>query len=120
MRSCSRVRTPSASRSSEPSGQGFRDALVDADLRVFCLGPRTASPRRAPRVCVSISRGAAAPAALLAEIRAEFAPSRRLFLLPRSEIGREELANGLREQGAEVVAVTAYRNVRPERWTRSA
>jgi uroporphyrinogen III methyltransferase/synthase len=92
---------------------GHHQSLVDGDLKVFCVGTKTAAAAREAGLSVDgVGRGGGA--ALLAEIRAEFPPSRRLFLLPRSQIGREELAEGLREQGAEVVTVTAYRNVRPE------
>ena len=91
------------------------DALLAAGggLEVFCVGARTAAAARAAGLRVRLT-GASGGSALLQEIRAAFPPRGRLFLLPRSEIGREEIALGLQDSGAEVVAVTAYRNVRPE------
>lgn len=89
------------------------DALLHAECKVLCVGAKTAAAARRAGLRVDLV-GSAGGAGLLAQIRAEFPPSERLFLLPRSEIGREELAEGLRELAAEVVAVTAYRSVRPQ------
>jgi len=89
------------------------DALSSADCKVLCVGAKTAAAARQAGLSVHLV-GRSGGAGFVAQIRSEFPPSERLFLLPRSEIGREELADGLRELAGEVVAVTAYRSVRPE------
>ena len=47
----------------------------------------------------------------LRELVAILPPKGRRFLLPRSDIGRDVVPDGLRAAGAEVDAVEAYRNV---------
>ena len=51
---------------------------------------------------------------LLAQILQATPADGRRFLLPRSDIGRTVIADGLRAAGGTVDGVVAYRNVRPE------
>ncbi len=96
-----------------------RDRDVDfAGLsgRVLCIGAGTARAALDAGLPVHFIvpglRGDAE--SMLAEILASGSPQGRRVLIPRSDIGRDVLARGLTEAGAEVDAVVFYRNLRPE------
>ena len=92
---------------------GHWECLVKGDLQVACVGPRTAQVAHdagLPVHCVGDGGGEA----LLVALQQELAPKGRRFLLPRSEIGREDLVRGLAEAGGVVEAVVAYRTGRAE------
>jgi len=82
-------------------------------LRVVCVGPKTAE--------LAVKYGLT-PGVVPAQYKAEGVldalsgedVSGKRFLFPRAEAAREELPEGLRARGAEVVLVTAYRTVPPE------
>ncbi|MGH0035211.1 MAG: uroporphyrinogen-III C-methyltransferase [Myxococcota bacterium] len=80
-------------------GRRTADALLDCGLPVHSVAGG--------------GRGGGAEALLEVLARA-VDPRGRRFLLPRSQLGRDTLATGLREAGAEVDAITAYRTLRPE------
>jgi uroporphyrinogen III methyltransferase/synthase len=89
--------------------------LTVRDLEVVCVGPRTAEA--ALREGLPVHRVPASrfdAEGVLAEVQAELAPRGRRFLLPRSDVARDTLPEGLREWGASVDAVTVYRNVPAE------
>ena len=96
-----------------------RDGGIDLaalSARVICIGPATA--RAAMDVGLSVHfivpglRGDAE--SMLTEILALASVQGRRVLIPRSDIGRDVLAQGLAAAGAEVDAVVFYRNLRPE------
>ena len=90
---------------------GFGECLAAGGLRVACVGLRTAEVAREAGLSVyCVGDGGAE--ALLDELVEKLPPRGRRFLLPHSEIGRDDLARGLAERGGEVEAVVAYRTVR--------
>ncbi len=85
--------------------------------RFACVGRRTADAlldRGLPVHCVAGGGRGGGAEALLEVLSAAVDPRDRRFLLPRSQLGRDTLASGLREAGAQVDALTAYRTLRPE------
>lgn len=101
---------------------GLEATLRETSARVVCGGAQTA--RAAVEAGLPVHfvpaaasaegrRGSGDAEALLAQLSTHLEPRGRRFLLPRSEIGREVLADGLAKLGAEVDAVVAYRNVPP-------
>jgi len=80
-----------------------------ADRRLACVGPATGARLealvRAPDLMPSEATGAALAASLARHVRG------KAVLVPRAAEGRPELADGLRDAGAEVVAPVAYRTV---------
>ncbi|MEZ4215491.1 MAG: uroporphyrinogen-III C-methyltransferase [Myxococcota bacterium] len=93
-------------------------ALGGLAARVVCGGPVTARAALEAGLPVHLvppaDAGAGDADALLAAIERELAPRGRRFLLPRSQIGRDVLRDGLRAAGAAVDAVVAYRTLEPE------
>jgi uroporphyrinogen III methyltransferase/synthase len=96
-----------------------RDSGVDfaaVSARVLCIGAGTARAAMDAGLPVHFIvpglRGDAE--SMLAEILSSGSPRGRRVLIPRSDIGRDILARGLTEAGAEVDAVVFYRNLRPE------
>lgn len=82
--------------------------------RVFCVGQKTAEAALAVGLPVHVvATGRSDGDGLLAQILQAGPVSGRRFLLPRSDVGRTRIADGLRDAGAVVDAVDAYRNVRP-------
>jgi len=80
--------------------------------RVVCVGPATA--RAALDAGLPVHRSPAArfdAEGVLVELLGEGGVAGRRFLIPRSDLAREVLPVGLREAGARVDAVVAYRNV---------
>jgi len=87
-------------------------SFEDLDATVVCVGPKTAEA--ALRVGLPVHRvpGRRFDAeGVLAEVLRVLPPRGKRFLLPRSEVARDALPDGLRREGAVVDAVTAYRNV---------
>jgi len=84
--------------------------------RLACVGPRTARElldRGLPVHCAASGAEGGGAEALLRALALAMDPGGRRVLLPRSHVGREALAQGLRQAGARVDALTAYRTVRP-------
>jgi uroporphyrinogen-III synthase len=79
-----------------------------AQLRIGAIGPATAEELAAHGLRASFVPSAYVAEAILAEI-ADVAGTR--ILLPRADIARDTLAIGLRERGASVDALAAYRTV---------
>ncbi len=90
---------------------GF-EALASRRIEIACVGTATAEAARRAGLHVSCV-GAGGGLDLLEEIEKQQPVAGRRFLLPRSEIGRDDLVTGLREKGGEAVAVVAYRTLRP-------
>jgi uroporphyrinogen III methyltransferase/synthase len=86
-------------------------ALGAPPPRVVCVGRATARAAFDGGWSVHWVGAGQGAAALLEELRESFPPAGRRFLLPRSAIGRDELARGLRAAGAQVEEVEAYRNL---------
>lgn len=98
-----------ASRARE---RGVTDAFGTLDARVLCVGPQSARAALEEGLPVHLTgSGRGDSEAFLRELVAVIPPSGRRFLLPRSDIGRDVVPDGLRAAGAEVDAVEAYRNV---------
>ena len=89
--------------------------LADLPARIVCVGQATAREAVEAGLALHLVPAAAAGAEeLLAELVKHMPPAGRRFLLPRSEIARPALPEGLRAAGARVDEVVAYRNERPE------
>ncbi len=89
--------------------------LSGVRAQVFCVGDKTAQAALTAGLPVHlVATGRADAEGLLAQILQAVAPAGKRFLVPRADVGRTLLAHGLRDAGAEVVAVEAYRNVRPD------
>jgi uroporphyrinogen III methyltransferase/synthase len=85
--------------------------LTDARA-VFCVGPRTAAAAAGAGLATQpLPEGGFDAEGTLAAIRRALPPRGRRFLIPRSELARDVLPDGLRADGAHVDAVIAYRNL---------
>jgi uroporphyrinogen III methyltransferase/synthase len=94
--------------------RGLGERVPSLGCRVLCMGARTAEAALAVGLPVhQVASGRGDAEALLAEILAAGSVSGRRILIPRSEIGRDVLPDGLRRAGARVDAVSFYRNLRP-------
>lgn len=93
-------------------------ALDKTDARIVCGGPITARAALDAGLPVHLvppaSAGAGDARTLLGEIERHLAPTGLRFLLPRSQIGRDVLRNGLQAAGAHTHDVVAYRTLPPE------
>jgi uroporphyrinogen III methyltransferase/synthase len=79
---------------------------------VFCVGPRTAAAAATAGLAPQpLPEGGFDAAGVLEAIRRALPPRGRRFLIPRSELARDALPDGLRADGAQVDAVVAYRNL---------
>ena len=88
--------------------QGGPAALRRPGLRLAAIGPATAQALEAQGLQVAFVPGRYVAEAILEEI----GPVEGMrILLPRADIARKALADGLRAQGARVDEVTAYRTV---------
>jgi uroporphyrinogen III methyltransferase/synthase len=95
-------------------GRGVEPSALGA--RVFCVGRETARAaldEGLPLHGVPGAGGRGDAESLLDEIAGWLDPAGRRFLLPRSEIARDALREGLVRAGARVDAVVAYRNLEP-------
>ena len=83
--------------------------------QVFCVGQKTAEAALEAGLPVHlVASGRSDAEGLLAQILQAAPAEGRRFLLPRSDIGRTVIADGLRSAGGRVDSLEAYRNVRPE------
>jgi uroporphyrinogen-III synthase len=93
-------------------------ALDKTESRIVCGGPLTARAALEAGLPVHLvppaSAGAGDARTLLGEIERQLAPTGLHFLLPRSQIGRDELRDGLLAAGARVTAVEAYQTLPPD------
>jgi uroporphyrinogen III methyltransferase/synthase len=89
--------------------------LVGLAAEVLCVGPKTAEAAREAGLPVHrIPERRTDAEGMLALIEKQLPPGGRRFLLPRAEIARETLPEGLRAAGATVDAVTVYRTLPPD------
>jgi uroporphyrinogen III methyltransferase/synthase len=98
-----------AARAHERGGDlsGFRG-------QVFCVGQKTAEAALAAGLPVHlVATGRSDAEGLLGQILQATPAEGLRFLLPRADIGRRVIADGLRAAGGRVDSVEAYRNVRP-------
>jgi uroporphyrinogen III methyltransferase/synthase len=85
-----------------------------ASARVFCIGERTAAAALEAGLPVHVvASGRSDAEALLAQLLSALRGQGERVLIPRSEIGRTRIADGLREAGAEVDSIAFYTNRRP-------
>ncbi|MCZ6462981.1 MAG: uroporphyrinogen-III C-methyltransferase, partial [Proteobacteria bacterium] len=92
-------------------------ALDSPPPRLLCVGPATARAALDAGIGihgVASGKSGGGAGALLEELGAFLPIEGSRFLVPRSEIGRDELAAGLRAAGARVDEVVAYRNLPPD------
>jgi uroporphyrinogen III methyltransferase/synthase len=88
--------------------------LSEVRAQVFCVGQRTAQQALDVGLPVhAVATGRSDAEGLLAQILQAVEPAGKRFLVPRSDVGRTLLADGLQAAGADVAVVEAYRNVRP-------
>jgi uroporphyrinogen III methyltransferase/synthase len=86
-------------------------ALAPGGARVVCVGPATASAALEAGLPVHRAPPARYDAeAVLEQLLAEGEVRGQRFLVPRSDLARDVLPEGLRAAGAQVDAVVAYRN----------
>lgn len=78
---------------------------------VWAVGPATARALERAGIAAKVPRGARDAASLAKALLAERALSGKRVLVPRAEDGRDEAIAILREAGAEVDAIVAYRTV---------
>jgi uroporphyrinogen III methyltransferase/synthase len=95
---------------------GRTDQLRGIGARILCIGAKTAESALAGGLPAHfvLAGGRGDADSMLGEIVRSLSPTGRRVLIPRSDIGRDVLPEGLREAGARVDAVTFYRNVQPE------
>jgi uroporphyrinogen III methyltransferase/synthase len=90
-------------------------ARIRAGLRVFCVGERTASAALGAGLPVHVvASGRSDAEALLGQLLQALPRRGEEVLIPRSEIGRTVIADGLREAGARVDSIAFYTNRRPQ------
>ena len=89
-------------------GAAGKDARELGRRKVAAIGPVTAAALRERGVEPALVPGEYVAEAILAALGDV---KGKRFLLPRADIAREALAAGLRERGAAVTEVTAYRTV---------
>ncbi len=82
-------------------------------VRIYAIGPKTAQAVRDLGIRVDIVPEKFVAESLLESIGKENVKGKR-FLLPRAETARETLPETLRELGAEIDVVPAYRTILPE------
>jgi uroporphyrinogen III methyltransferase/synthase len=83
------------------------------EARLACIGPATARRLRERGLVADLVPETYVAEALLSALVASTLTDRRI-LIPRAEVAREVLPDGLRAAGAEVDVVAVYRTVRPE------
>jgi uroporphyrinogen-III synthase len=94
--------------------RGAPDSSGDASTarpKIAAVGTRTAERLEARGVAVDLVPAEFTAEALVEALTSRVSLAGARVLLPRSEIGREVIADGLRSAGAIVTAVTAYRTV---------
>ncbi len=96
------------------SVRGHGRELGEINAQVFCVGQQTAQAALDVGLPVHlVATGRSDAEGLLAQIVSAVEPAGRRFLVPRSDIGRTVIADGLRAAGADVESVVAYQNVQP-------
>jgi uroporphyrinogen III methyltransferase/synthase len=91
---------------------GSAAAFSTLSARVLCVGPQSARAALEAGLPVHLTgSGRGDSESFLRELIAILPPAGRRFLLPRSDIGRDLVPEGLRDAGAEVDVVEAYRNI---------
>jgi uroporphyrinogen III methyltransferase/synthase len=86
-----------------------------ATARIFCVGERTASAALGSGLPVHVvASGRSDAEALLGQLLQALPGGGERVLIPRSEIGRTLIADGLRAAGAHVDSIPFYTNRRPE------
>jgi uroporphyrinogen III methyltransferase/synthase len=106
-----------AERARELAGAGdeVRGVFSGLAARVLCVGPQTARAAVDAGFAVHLTASGRGNAeALLEELIATLPPEGRRFLIPKSDIARKVMPEGLRAAGAVVDAVETYRNVPAE------
>jgi uroporphyrinogen III methyltransferase/synthase len=94
---------------------GRGDHFTSLRARVLCVGPQSARAALEEGLPVHLTgSGRGDSESFLAELIAILPPSGRRFLLPRSDIGRGVVPDGLRAAGATVDSVETYRNIPAE------
>ncbi|HEX8243093.1 MAG TPA: uroporphyrinogen-III C-methyltransferase [Longimicrobium sp.] len=91
-------------------GETGRDARALAGVRVCAIGPATAAEAAKHGIRADLVPGEFVAEAAVEALAAAGVTGKRI-LLPRAEVARAVLPDGLRARGAEVVEVTAYRTV---------
>jgi uroporphyrinogen III methyltransferase/synthase len=91
---------------------GRADEIEKLDVRILCIGTRTAREAFDAGFAVHmVARSGGDAESMLQEILRAGPVAGTRILIPRSEIGRNVLPDGLRAAGAEVEAIQVYRNV---------
>jgi uroporphyrinogen III methyltransferase/synthase len=94
--------------------RGTTGAALASNLRVFCIGDATARAALEAGLPVHlVASGRGDAEALLAQLLPALGGGHERVLIPRSQIGRTVIADGLREAGAEVDSIAFYENRRP-------
>jgi len=92
--------------------EGGRDARALAGVRLCAIGPATAGALEARSLRADLVPDEFVAEAALEALAAAGPVAGTRILLPRADIARAVLPEGLRARGAEVVEVDAYRTVR--------
>jgi uroporphyrinogen III methyltransferase/synthase len=93
---------------------GLDASIRKLRARVLCIGLRTAREALDAGMPVHfVATGGRDAETMLREVRETLPPAGRRVLIPRSDIGRDVLVQGLRESGAEVDAIPFYCNRPP-------
>ncbi|MBW2417623.1 MAG: uroporphyrinogen-III C-methyltransferase [Deltaproteobacteria bacterium] len=96
-------------------GEDVPFAFSRIAARILCVGPQTARAAVEAGFAVHLTASGRGNAeALLSELMATVQPEGRRFLIPKSDIARKVMPEGLRAAGAVVDAVETYRNVPAE------
>lgn len=96
------------------AAQAGATARPAAATRVFCVGERTAQAALAAGLPVHVvASGRSDAEALLAQLLQALRGEGERVLIPRSEIGRTVIADGLQAAGAQVDSIAFYTNRRP-------
>jgi len=92
--------------------QGATGSFARLKARVLCVGPQSARAALEEGLPVHLTgSGRGDSESFLRELIDILPPKGKHFLLPRSDIGRDVVPDGLRAAGADVDVVEAYRNV---------
>jgi len=89
------------------------DARAFAGAKLCAIGPKTLQALRARGLRADLVPQDARAEGVISALRPHLSEQTRI-LLPRAEVARELLPDSLRDAGAEVDVVTAYRNLAPE------
>lgn len=107
-----------------PNGvEAFFDLLLQrtgdvrsiGNARIACIGPGTAKAVNAYHVSDALTAGKAVAEGLIEDLEKQGPWEDVKVLIPRAEQARDLLPDTLREWGADLTVVTAYRTVRPSK-----